>query len=529
MQLFTHKVLAFFAVIAVGTAFYAQAQHAPHTGCGVGLEDGALIKARMMRQRVAAQQAGAPRQANALPTYIPVAVTSVSNTSGQGHANPSDVLAMMCDLNADYNDQNVYFFLKDSIRYRQNNNLYNDASTFNSALYMAQNKVPNALNIYISPTVQNSVASFYSPAGDYVFIITSVANGVSNTATHEVGHFFTLPHTFYGWEGISYHDLYQNINAPNSVGGETVERVARTGTGNNCATAADGFCDTPADFISDRWPCPYVGVQGVLAKDPAGVDINPSEENYMSYYFDACVTTFTAEQKAAMLADLQSRGWSNLAIPTPNNVLDGADIVATAPINNQVMLADGSNTITLQWQALTGATMYQVQLERMLLGQPIGIIFNTLVVGRNSYTFNTSVLPLPPTTGTHDYRWSVKPVNGLRTCANYSGFFTFKTSRTADPVSVATINSIEGLQLQISPNPVENQQVRLMINSEKNTQISLKIYSPDGKICAQQQKENISSGSNVIMVDAFGLAAGLYVVVLTDEKGANLVSRFTVR
>jgi hypothetical protein len=527
MQFFTQKVLAFMAIVAVGTAFQAQAQHAPHKGCSVGLEDGALIKDRMMRQRTAAQNM--PRQSNFLPTYIPVAVTSVANTSGQGHADVSDVMAMICDLNADYNDQNVHFYLKDSIRYRQNNNLYNDAGSFNSALYMAQNKVANALNIYISPTVQNAVASFYSPAGDYVFIITDVADGTSNTATHEVGHFFTLPHTFYGWEGVAYHDTYQGINAPNTVGGETVERVARTGAGNNCATAADGFCDTPADFISDRWPCPYVGSQGVLAKDPVGVDIDPAENNYMSYYFDACVTTFTAEQKAAMLSDLQSRGWANLPIPTPNNVVSGADIVATAPINDQVVLANGSNTIMLQWQPLTGATMYQVQLERLLLGQPVGIIFNTLVIGRNNYTFNTSTLPTPPATGTHDYRWSVKPLNNLNTCANYSAFSTFKTSRTADPLAVANNISAQGLQLQISPNPVENQQVRLLINSEKNTQISLKIYSPDGKICAQQQKENLVEGSNVIMVDAFGLAAGLYVVVLTDEKGANIVSRFTVR
>lgn len=527
MQLSTHKIMAIFAIIATITISNIEAQHVPHHGCSVGLEEGALIKDRMMRQRTAMQHL--PRQANALPTYIPVAITSVANTSGQGHADITDIMAMMCDLNADYSDQNVFFYIKDSIRYRQNNNLYNDAGSFNSALYMAQNKVPNALNIYISPTVQNAVASFYSPAGDYVFIITDVADGTSNTATHEVGHFFTLPHTFYGWENISYHDTYQGVNAPNSINGDAVERVARTGAGNNCATAADGFCDTPADYISDRWACPYVGSQGVLAKDPTGVDIDPAENNYMSYYYDACVTTFTAEQKAAVLADLQSRGWSNLAIPTPNNVVSGADIVITAPNNNQEILANGTNTIMLQWQPLTGATMYQVQLERMLLGQPVGIIFNTLVINNHSYTFNSSILPTPPAVGTHDYRWSVKPLNNLRTCANYSPFATFKTSRTADPLSVFSANTAEGLQLQISPNPIENQQLRISIDSDRNTQVSLKIYSPDGKICAQQQKENLIQGNNVIMVDALMLAAGLYVVVLTNEKGENMVSRFIIR
>lgn len=527
MQFSTIKTLSFLSAFAFSAAIFAQqSSHAPHKGCSVGLEDGALIKDRMLRQRAANPQV---RSANMLPTYIPVAVTSVANTSGVGHANVNTVLAMLCDMNADYADQNVHFFLKDSIRYRQNDNMYNNAGNFASATYMSQNKVPNALNIYLSNTVQNSVASFYSPAGDYVFIITSEGNGTSNTATHEVGHFFSLNHTFYGWEGIAYHTTYQGQNAPNSLGGRPTERVLRSGTGSNCATAADGFCDTPADFISDRWLCPYIGDQGVLAKDAAGVDINPDESNYMSYFADACVNNFTTEQKAAILVDLQSRGWSNLAMPTPNNAVAGASVVATAPINNQVLLANGSNTIQLQWQAVTGATMYVVDLERTLLGQAVSTVFSTLVVGRNNYSFNTSVLPTPPANGTHDYRWSVKPLNSVNLCGSYSSFFEFKTSRTGGAVGVETQTAASSFRLSISPNPVEDAEVRLLVAADKAQKTAVRLYAPDGKCLLEQRAIALQEGENLVMLDASTLAAGLYIVVLTDENGQNTISRFVRR
>lgn len=507
-------------------------QHAPHTGCMMSVEDGAIIKDRMLRNRYDAQIQGALQERNsALPTYIPLGITSVANTSGIGHASVEQIHAMVCDLNRDYADQNVFFYIKDSIRYRQNNNVYNDASSFNSSIYMAQNKIANALNIYISPTVNNAVASFYTPAGDYVFLITSAANGTSNTATHEVGHFFTLPHTFYGWEGVSYHDTYQGVNAPNIIGGENVEKVVRSGSGANCAIAADGFCDTEADYISDRWPCPYVGVSGVLAKDPTGVDINPDEANYMSYYYDACVTRFSAQQKAAMLADMQSRGWANLAPPTPYDTVVGLDVVLSAPINDVIVLANGTNTVTLQWAALPNANQYMVRLERTLQGQPIADIF-TVRTTTNSYTFSTSVLPAPPANGnTHEYRWSVKPFNSHYTCAGYSDYGVFRTSINGQPVGIdetAQASALSSLRMQVQPNPIQGGTLQIQLNSTQAQNSTLRIYSADGKLLTTAARQALEAGENMLSLDVSALSAGLYIAVATDEQGAQSYARFTV-
>ncbi len=95
-------------------------------------------------------------------------------------------------------------------------------------------KDTNALNVFTNGSAGGGVAGYYSRRGDYVFILNSYANGGSTTITHELGHFFTLPHTFYGWEGTNARALYNSVPAPDSIldsHGEKkeVEFVARTG------------------------------------------------------------------------------------------------------------------------------------------------------------------------------------------------------------------------------------------------------------------------------------------------------------
>ncbi|MCD8566524.1 MAG: hypothetical protein LRY36_01130 [Alphaproteobacteria bacterium] len=102
------------------------------------------------------------------------------------------------------------------------------------------------------------------------------------TFRHEMGHYLNLPHTFYGWEGENPPSIGQN--APSSIGGVPVERA----DGSNCANSGDGFCDTPADYLSDRWSCQF----DRHYYDPVGQQITVDEKNYMSYSFDGCWLLF---------------------------------------------------------------------------------------------------------------------------------------------------------------------------------------------------------------------------------------------
>lgn len=101
------------------------------------------------------------------------------------------------------------------------------------------------------------------------------------TLVHEMGHFFTLLHTFH---------------VSNCSGCKTEERA----DGSNCSTSGDLICDTPADpadinFVDVR-TCTYYG----NLKDNRGSLYRPIINNFMSYYDACCDYKFTAQQYSLM-------------------------------------------------------------------------------------------------------------------------------------------------------------------------------------------------------------------------------------
>lgn len=499
--------------LLANTSSNAQHNHTNHR-CAMSAADGELVKNRMLEnRRLHGEQAR-----NAVTTYIPLAITIVRDNNGQGGVDPQQLYDMVCDLNRDYLDQNVQFYVLDSFRLRNHQATYNDCFAFQASLYMEANKFGlNAINIYVSPTVNNQAASYYSPGGDYVFIMNSMADGNSNTATHELGHFFSLPHTFNGWENIDYHPTYNTATTPANLGGRAVEKAARTGSQANCNSAADGFCDTPADYFSGREACPYVGASGVLAKDPTGVALDPDETFYMSYFLDACVNRFSTQQKAAIAADINQRGWSALAAPNPATTIANTPVVVTAPTNNQSINIGGSGTaITLDWEPVTGANFYRVKLERTLQGVPISTIFTTTVRNATAFTFNSSLLPTPSTAG-HTYTWSVQPMSNFYTCLSFTPAASFIARNIA--VSVEEVVEKGGLSFRVSPNPVNSTSLNLLVRSNQTLETSLRLYSLEGKLLSQAENLQLNEGENTLHLDVSGLANGLYIAVLTNKEG----------
>ncbi|MDX2133961.1 MAG: hypothetical protein SFV52_04220 [Saprospiraceae bacterium] len=109
-----------------------------------------------------------------------------------------------------------------------------------------------------------------------------VNNTFSEVWSHEIGHYFTLPHTFIGWfSGTQY------VNSP----------VMINGVENTCYQTGDGFCDTPAD----REGCSNAScVPSCLPDtDPLGETYSPDATLLMSYYA-GCRTRFSGEQKQSM-------------------------------------------------------------------------------------------------------------------------------------------------------------------------------------------------------------------------------------
>lgn len=211
------------------------------------------------------------------------------------------LMEMHCDLNKNYAQNNTGFqFTLDTISYINSDNLFQITSLTEEATLNTLN-TPEHCNVYLVDDPQGACGYTYrygynnNPtrrAGIYLqaskLNINCTEPG-STTLTHEMGHWLDLPHTFFGWEGRT----YGQAGAPSN--GQR-ENVARTGTGANCATRGDGFCDTEPDYVSGRWTCP----NNTNFIDPLGVSFKLNPTNYMCYALDNCVNKFSPQQIAQM-------------------------------------------------------------------------------------------------------------------------------------------------------------------------------------------------------------------------------------
>ncbi|WCL80011.1 zinc-dependent metalloprotease [Saprospira sp. CCB-QB6] len=511
------KIKALVGAALLGLSSLSLQAQQLNTDCGVSFADGQLIKQRLMENRrlVDPAEIAAFQQSRNIK-YIPVKFHVVGDANGENTVPLTQVFAMLCDMNNDYRTQDVQFYMQgvtNSINFFNNSSVYNDGGAFGSQNIMFNNKSAGAINIFMSASVNNQVASYYTPSGDFVFVLNQMANGTSSTGTHEVGHFFTLNHTFYGWEGADV-TAYEPGNAPNLINGVAVERAVRSGSSANCSSAADGFCDTPADYVSFRDNCPYTG--GV--KDPSGVAIDPMESNFMSYYADACVDSFTAEQKAAMAADILSR-WNSFSAPTPNAVVSGAGLTAVTPANGGTVELNGD--ITLEWTAVPNATAYYVEVYRTFFGSPIAPVAIELVYGATSLTIPEADLGYPK-----DYSWTVRPINQLNTCGATSPTQSFSTTAPVSSVIGEEFNSMS--EMRLMQNPLTGSTAELLINLPKDLVGSLQVYSLDGRKVAGLDKIQFFAGDNAQLLEVGQLSNGIYMVVLNTPYG-NLQQKLVIQ
>lgn len=512
-----NKIVLIWAVVFMATAqLFAQQQH---FGCDVSVMEGAIIKQRMMDTRNQfTKQEIQNLMTNRATTYLPVTIHNVSNTSGDGATDEELIYAFLCGLNNIYAAQDVQFFLNEPIRNLVSNFIDANSRSLQSSLIMLQQKSPNTINIYVGRSTNfpggTATTSFYDPNRDFVFLQQPMVSAAAKTEAHEIGHFLSLNHTFYGWEGVDAEATYGGGNAPTYVTGDLVERVTR-GAGANCSTAGDGFCDTEADYHStDASAIPTCSFTPTV-KDPTGATLNPDETNMMSYYMDNCVDNFSTEQQAAIAMNIASRTWATNTPPTTQTVTGVP--TAVAPVNNAT--ADISNsTVRIDWDDIAGATWYYLEvygtnIPGVWLPNTSDIKFKGLVTTGNShYDLATSGL----TVGQR-YAWRVKAMNPLSTCANKSTYFKFEA--TTAVTSIKDLSLDQQMTLKVIEQPVTKSDIALSIHTAEDVVASIALYSMDGRAVINLSKQMIAKGTNTLQLPASNLANGLYMAVLSTEKG----------
>lgn len=483
--------------------------------CGISPEAAALIKQRLManRQLFTRQQVD-DLMTNRAITYIPVTIHNVAaNSNGLGKTSEQTILAFLCGLNAIYADQDIQFFMHGPIRNRVSNNIYNNASTSTSRFQMLSYRVSNTLNLIIGASINNPTASWYDPSGDFVFLLQQMLTGAAKTEAHEIGHFFTLPHTFYGWENQDVVALFPSgVLSQCNYGNFEPERVPRTGPRANCQYAADGFCDTPADYFSDRLNCPFPAFS-----DCDTVPLNPDESNIMSYAFDACVNSFSTEQETAIAMDIAVRNWATNTPPTTTEVTG-----MSAPVSptSGAQLGDINNpTVLLEWSTVTGATMYYLEVYGTQFpglwlpntNDPIykGIVYST------TPQFN---LPTANLVAGSRYAWRVKAFNSLSTCGPFFPYANFEAT-TGVTTGIKDLPIEKQMSFSANSNPITTSSIAFSVYSAEDVIGSIRVYGIDGREAISLTKQEISAGDNIIQLPADRLENGVYVAVLITDRG----------
>lgn len=271
-------------------------------------------------------------QRNGGTTCIPIRVHIVRHSDGTGGVTMQAINEGLAELNQYYLVAGIEFYLcGETPDYLDNDTFYEFEDSEENAMANAAVEVNNALNLYFVNTI--TIPGFGNAAGYAYFPFNSIIStrviidftyaNFSNTMVHEMGHWFSLYHTF---EGTS--------NGPNTSNAENVARPPSPNA--NCSDHGDLICDTQADpgftGSASTWDwatCSYIGT----ATDANGELYTPDIDNIMSYYPSQCQDpyVFTPEQYTRIEQGLISRqGHGAYSMDcAPTNVNDPSNLTAS--------------------------------------------------------------------------------------------------------------------------------------------------------------------------------------------------------
>lgn len=413
---------------------------------------------------------------------LPLTIHIVGKDDGTGYYSRESLLKVLCSLNDHYAPAHIYFAVQWPIRYI-NKSSYYEHTSFAGGTMMMSNNVANTINIYFVKDPAGA-CGYYAPWADGVAINNSCAAPNSTTLVHELGHFLSLPHTFYGWEG--------------GVTPSNPEKVTR-GAGANCNTAGDGFCDTDADWQAERWNCPYTGTQ----TDQTGVPYKPDSSLYMGYPTDNCMSRFSNMQIAAMHYNINTARSGLYAGPFSDGVSLGTPAIAS-PVDTMYV-----NYKRINWHPAAGANQYRVTLAPKHFPN---------LIRMEAITGDTTLLVTPVLSDGVKYLVKIEPMNSVNVCRT-SGImlheFTFSDSEGALSVAqAATLNS----KITLSPNPVSGNMVTLQLEGFAGGDYQVAVISLNGQTVFQKLMAH-PGGTKQLSIPVSELSKGLYFVRINGRNG----------
>jgi hypothetical protein len=392
--------------------------------------------------------------------YIPVVYHIITKSNGTGGAPLSVIFPSHCELNLSYDTAGIGFYIR-KIDTVKSDNLYDLQNQSYAYFAFQQYNVTNVCNIYVSGNLPGlcGFATFpnTAPRGGGVFMNQSCIGEGTKTLPHETGHFFGLLHTFDSSNGVEF------VN------------------GSNCATAGDLMCDTPADFIDYRAPCPYLGDSTDPNGDLYRTVIDPSL--LMSYFYDNCVYRFSPMQQVEMnqtlsnaLAPLLNQSMPDL---TP---LDSVPLIY--PVNGTAIFNSAYGVF--RWNSVPRAQYYRIHLQSATSSL---VVADTVVT--DTFFVTNAIKP------NKNYKFRVQPISFGNTCGENANYQVFHSSAVKAAVEIT------------QPSCSQNNMGAITV-------------TPSGGTGPYQFLWSDGSTSQ----DLTGLNAGEYSVTVSDNNGVSVASLF---
>jgi hypothetical protein len=215
-----------------------------------------------------------------LSMFIHIVLDSLNN----GNVTQLEINDALAVVNKDFEPICLNFTIckQDTIRNFQFDSILDPREAYEiTHLY----NVPNVINVYLvtaifSPSTPE-VGGLASFTGDWVMVCKGISLTGEKAWSHEMGHFFSLYHTF-----------------EDAFGAELVD-------GSNCDIAGDLLCDTEADVPNPAFTfgsTPNICIYMDTSLDAMGNQYTPIVGNIMSYHPAQCKTPFTVQQLNRMSA-----------------------------------------------------------------------------------------------------------------------------------------------------------------------------------------------------------------------------------
>ena len=452
--------------------------------------------------------------------YIPVTINLVGTDQGHGFYPPSKVLDALCQLNEDFQPYDFHFYVEGDYQYYNSSEFYEMSSNYAFSEDMDQfiidHNTDNTLNIYIvEKTQSNGGGSFaHWPLHDTLVIEVPWATNfpqdhavvmrkqhldeeVPHIFAHEVGHFFSLWHTYFAWEGL----VYNTTNYPTTPeylsfdwawqdSLYNFQVMVERADGLDCENSGDFICDTPPDYLSFAWVC-NGNMESQIQYDPTGAEFRSDGTNFMSHSNNECRNQFSEGQVDIMRYYAEETRNYLLYNQIPADSLSVENLNLIFP-SNEGVASPINDSITLEWE-MQGADHYLLTYGFINNGIYIPVKSNVFVAD-NQFKINI----INPNT---EQFWIVRAVSNYYPCAVWADTSYFHL----DVVDTDEIRLTDSLK--IFPNPASG---KIQITGVAFQ--GVKIINQLGQIILCQRDP-------VAEIDISGLSPGIYFIQVNTEHG----------